>query len=128
MSLEAWGDSNPYDDDYQSWAERAIDAGWINPEDYSAGAVAILNEREAQETREGWTPAHDDQYQREELLLAAVAYISRLETTKPQGPPKYWPWDANWWKPKDRRSNLIKAGALIAAEIDRLDRSAAIQP
>ena len=36
--------------------------------------------------------------------------------------PKNWPWDAGWWKPSDRRRNLVKAGALILAEIERLDR------
>lgn len=33
-----------------------------------------------------------------------------------------WPWDNKWWKPSDDPiKNLIKAGALIAAEIDRLN-------
>lgn len=36
--------------------------------------------------------------------------------------PQRWPWDAGWWKPSDRRRNLVKAGALILAEIERLDR------
>lgn len=34
-----------------------------------------------------------------------------------------WPWDEEWWKPsEDPVRNLVKAGALIAAEIDRLQR------
>lgn len=37
---------------------------------------------------------------------------------------KLWPWDQSWFKPKDRRRDLVRAGALIVAEIDRLDRSA----
>lgn len=33
-----------------------------------------------------------------------------------------WPWDMKWWKPSDDPiKNLVKAGALIAAEIDRLN-------
>lgn len=32
----------------------------------------------------------------------------------------YFPWLYEYWKPKDRISNLVRAGALIAAEIDRL--------
>jgi hypothetical protein len=42
-------------------------------------------------------------------------------------PPRFdWPWDASWWKPSnDPVRNLVKAGALIAAEIDRLQRAAA---
>jgi hypothetical protein len=35
-----------------------------------------------------------------------------------------FPWDYKWWKPsKDPIKNLVKAGALIAAEIDRLQNS-----
>jgi hypothetical protein len=29
-----------------------------------------------------------------------------------------------WWKPKDRRRDLVRAAALIIAEIERLDRDA----
>lgn len=38
-----------------------------------------------------------------------------------------WPWEARFWKPcpDDRARELVKAGALIAAEIDRLQRAAA---
>jgi hypothetical protein len=37
---------------------------------------------------------------------------------------RYWPWDREWWKPtpNNRIRELAKAGALIAAEIDRLQR------
>jgi len=47
--------------------------------------------------------------------------------------PIYWPWCDSWWKPAkisqsgskaDRIKELVKAGALIAAEIDRLNRQA----
>ena len=35
-----------------------------------------------------------------------------------------WPWKEAWWKPtpEDRIRELVKAGALIVAEIDRLRR------
>lgn len=39
--------------------------------------------------------------------------------------PPEWPWARCGWKPKDRRSNLVRAGALIAAELDRMDREGA---
>ncbi len=38
-----------------------------------------------------------------------------------------WPWDEQWWKPSTARRDLIKAGALILAEIERIDRVAASQ-
>ena len=35
----------------------------------------------------------------------------------------YWPWDWSWWKPRTPRKNLIRAAALIVAEIERIDRA-----
>ena len=44
-----------------------------------------------------------------------------------RGRTRRWPWDDEWWKPTpdDRIRELVKAGALIAAEIDRLLRDTA---
>ena len=36
---------------------------------------------------------------------------------------RYWPWDREWWKPTTQRRDLVKAGALILAEIERIDRA-----
>lgn len=38
--------------------------------------------------------------------------------------PRQWPftWWLDWWKPTTYRRDLVKAGALILAEIERLDR------
>lgn len=30
-----------------------------------------------------------------------------------------WPWGVEYWKPKDPLTNLVRAGALVAAAIDR---------
>jgi hypothetical protein len=88
----------------------------------SAGALDVLAERKRQIDVEGWTPKHDDQYVGEELALAAVCYAN---TTAPGGPsPNAWPWPEDWWKPSDNRRNLVKAGALVIAEIERIDRLA----
>jgi hypothetical protein len=35
-----------------------------------------------------------------------------------------WPWSKDWWKPKTPRRDLVRAGALSLAEIERLDRAA----
>lgn len=75
-----------------------------------------LAERQRQLDAEGWTPAHDDQYRNDELTRAAMCYLL--------GNPGSWPWEYRWWKPADRRRNLIKAAALIIADIERLDRAA----
>lgn len=130
MSLEAWGDENPDDAEYYSWSNRASEEGWFDPDDYSPGAIAILEERNRQETEEGWTPEHDDQHVGGDIAHAAVCYAwfaaisDGLRNSFMSSPPPTWPetWDVAWWKPEDRRRELVKAGALIAAEIDRLDR------
>ena len=93
------------------------------PEPYTAQAVHdVLAERRRQIEAEGWTPEHDDHHLPNELALAAASYVCADEGDVPL---VIWPWDWSWWKPKDRRRNLVKAGALILAEIERLDR---IQP
>ncbi|MBP0714862.1 hypothetical protein ABXK61_16275 [Burkholderia sola] len=81
----------------------------------------VLDERRRQVTAEGWTPGHDDQYTKRELAYAAGLYA--MSEMKRGDPPLMWPWDKNWWKPSTERRNLVKAGALILAEIERLDRA-----
>lgn len=95
----------------------------------SPGVSLIEAERKRQVQEEGWTPDHDDQHEDEELALAAAIYatpeISRdYDKVEPPRAPIKWPWAWFWWKPtpRDRVRELAKAGALIAAEIDRLLR------
>jgi hypothetical protein len=92
------------------------------------GAELIADERKRQIETEGWTPEHDDQHAAGEIADAASCYLMDSGTfddpPADEGDiPGWWPWDVGWWKPsKDRVRNLVKAGALIAAEIDRLQR------
>ena len=84
-------------------------------------------QRQRQQSVEGWTPEHDDEHGRGEMAMAAVCYINETGTVNRNGGrPWGWPWDASWWKPNTRRRNLVKAGALIIAEIERIDRAAGI--
>lgn len=39
------------------------------------------------------------------------------------GVPSGWPWDAAWWKPKNRRRNIVRAGALALADKERRERA-----
>lgn len=71
---------------------------------------------------EGWTPEHDDEHCNEEMACAAASYA--IAEHFPGYAEKIWPWDLIWWKPSNARRNLIKAAALIVAEIERLDRDA----
>lgn len=89
----------------------------------------IAAERSRQIEAEGWSPEHDDLYERHELVRAAETYLEagRLEAITAAGLTRLlakWPWAASWFKPRDPRRNLVKAAALIVAEIERLDRAA----
>lgn len=88
----------------------------------SEGIKLIAAERQRQIEQEGWTPEHDDQHAPGELLAAAICYAICCLNGSSAKPP-LWPWGAAWWKPKAPVRNLTKAGALIAAEIDRLLRA-----
>ncbi|MGE8450668.1 MAG: hypothetical protein ACN6OP_08675 [Pseudomonadales bacterium] len=86
----------------------------------------VLAERQRQISAEGWMPAQDDQYTAGDMASAAACYAAqgRYHYPEPGKPGPNWPWADEWWKPSTYRRNLEKAGALILAEIERLDRAA----
>ena len=94
----------------------------------------VLAERQRQINAEGWTQGHDDRHAVGELAGAAACYAMqaaldsigdrRLSRTVKATIGELWPWSAQWWKPTTNRRDLIKAAALIIAEIERLDRAA----
>lgn len=85
------------------------------------GVEFIAEERKRQIEMEGWTPEHDDRHGEGELAQAGAVYALKA---KSRFYAQAWPWDREWFKPcpQDRIHELAKAGALIAAEIDRLQR------
>lgn len=91
--------------------------------------AAIVAERQRQVEQEGWSPEHDDEHDGGELMAAARCYSGlhhpsgRGVPRREDGTPLGWPWDAEWWKPKDAERDLARAGALLLAERDRLDRA-----
>jgi len=114
------------------------------------GIMRIVKERMRQVLEEKFTAQHDDEHDHGELAKAAVCYASPLpiyvasELTKGFQFSDPWPWSSRWdkrmqygenrvkrsFRPThpcscslDERIDLLtKAGALIAAEIDRLLR------
>ncbi|HGM5918318.1 TPA: hypothetical protein ACKP5X_000581 [Stenotrophomonas maltophilia] len=108
-------------------AAQAVDLG--------SGIAAIADERQRQLQAEGFTREKDQQYRRGELAKAATAYVQLaamdLEAgTRDHiawhGPAAVWPWAREWWKPVDARRDLVRAGALIAAQIDLIDSHAGV--
>ncbi|WP_158236742.1 hypothetical protein [Klebsiella pneumoniae] len=96
----------------------------------TAAAADVLAERKRQVMTEGWTPEHDDQHVNFEMAIAGGLYaISAVDSHHKlrNSAPSAWPWDRKWWKPDGPRRDLVKAGALILAEIERLDRAAGIK-
>ncbi len=99
--------------------------------DPDAAIRSIVHERQRQIEAEGWTPEHDDQYQNSELCRAAAGYALYAhadQSWKNYHVPNSWPFPAKWFKPADARRMLVKAGALVVAEIQRIDRAAARAP
>lgn len=93
------------------------------------GIDLITEERQRQIEVEGWTKEHDAGYKNSELAKAAICYADpntyyhqENKIMAHRVPNRFWPkkWDIRWFKPTDRIRDLVKAGALIAAEIDRL--------
>ena len=116
------------------------------------GIQLIAEERLRQATHESYTAEHDDTHNKRQLARAAAGYLTHyaerawvldpvaaaaLPGNGPEASAKYyqandapdiWPFDwADDWKPKDIMSDLIRAGALVAAEIDRLQRIASMK-
>jgi len=99
------------------------------PVEVTAAARDVMAERQRQVEAEGWTPEHDDQHDKGEMARAGAGYAYHAglsDEQRAKGLPQGWPagWAFSWWKPSDRRRDLVKAGALILAEIERLDRAA----
>jgi hypothetical protein len=98
----------------------------------TAAVTDVLAERRRQIEAEGYNPEHDDEHVNDEIAALACYYAM---------PPAARDWDATstgysntlgeailparWAVPDpcDRRRELVKAGALILAEIERMDRA-----
>ncbi|MFU2892045.1 hypothetical protein ACM7N3_11785 [Pseudomonas aeruginosa] len=111
----------------EAWQTRAAPTGqtpqaWLD----------VQAERRRQIEAEGWTPEHDDAHSHGEMARAAACYALAGSSAPNDGTAALlvslaWPWDEQWWKPTSARRDLVKAGALVMAEIERLDRVAASQ-
>jgi hypothetical protein len=105
------------------------------------GATLIMLERRRQKREEGYGHEHDDAHVEGEMADAGATYaeIAAFQTRGMDETPEaiiarwksepgkmfpMWPWSEESFKPSaDPIKNLVRAGALIAAEIDRLQRA-----
>ena len=88
----------------------------------------VLAERIRQIEVKGYSPERDDAHTFGEFADAAGCYAlaaaRQVRGEVGTSPALHWPWARYHWNPSTTRRNLVKAGALILAEIDRLDRAA----
>ncbi len=98
------------------------------------GVQLIAEERQRQIDAKGFTPDVDiksylPKHKRGELALAAIAYADNAANALCHEVFEedyleiagIWPWHPTSWNPKNPRTDLIKAGALIAAQIDLME-------
>ena len=106
----------------------------------------VRAERQRQISAEGWTPEHDDEHKEGEMCFAAAGYACAASDAlqaiehqfdgdgqptfnEPASLPNRAPWPHGWvFKRAPVRRQLVKAGALILAEIERIDRLLARGP
>lgn len=105
-------------------------------ERYNDAINMIADERIRQQEEEGYIIEKDDRYQSNELTDAAAAYLLLKTETNLYDSLSYriksaeniaweiWPWRSVEFKPvpDNRIRELVKAGAMIVAEIERLQR------
>jgi hypothetical protein len=92
----------------------------------------VIAERQRQIEVEGFTAEHDDAHERGILAQAAACYAlsSRkgfsfaavIRDNLKEHIRQLWPFGYNWLKPRSPRADLVRAGALILAEIEAMDR------
>lgn len=102
------------------------------------GIEAIAAERQRQIEKEGWTPEHDDEHDDGSLALVAAIlatphHLFRQDVEEFDDGTKVVtfsdPWPPSWhdaWDKRgeaDRKRLIEIAGALLAAEYDRLTRA-----
>lgn len=106
-----------FKDDLCETVAKAVDDNIALDITGSQAGLDVIRERARQINEEGYTVVQDDSYDDNELARAAIAYAV--------GNIGSWPmtWDFEKFKLTDRRRNLVKAAALLIAEIERIDRA-----
>lgn len=101
--IEYWGLEHDDDEDHQAGEMVAAAIGYAMPPDYRP-----MEDREAQRDVSGGRGDFP-------VWATRLFHVPICWTTN---------WLGEHWNPKDRRQDLVRAAALIVAEIERLDRAA----
>ncbi len=107
--------------------EAALALSPICPTSGVSGVDLIASERRRQIEHHGFNAGHDDCHENEELACAAAWYAMPHWARKDADDKRLILWPDGWGEWQKSRSDervrdLEKAGALIAAEIERLKR------
>ena len=102
------------DDSYFSFSQNIIKRF----RNMTKGIELIAEERKRQIEVEGYDVKHDFNNPLDSIVAAAISYA--MVDIDEQRAKTWWNWDWKHWKPKDRKRNLVRAGALIAAALDKL--------
>lgn len=124
--LVRWPPSARWAPDRRQAIAEALDdmAGHARADPASGVILEIAAERRRQVEALGYTPERDDGYVKQEMARAGAALA--IAERHPQG--RLWPWGFDSFKPRTHRENLIRAAALLVAEVERLDRAEAKAP
>src|SRR5690606_29086782 len=57
------------------------------------------------------------------LAHSGVSHARIVSDSINASPPQSWPWTTTLWKPRSQRDSLIRAAALLIADLERLDTS-----
>lgn len=125
-------------------AIKSVEAALAQGTSLSIAENDVLAERARQITEEKFPAEWDDLYRNKELERAAAcfalygtipsplrAHFERVGLGMASSDEiaaytifRLWPFKWSWWKPENPRRALVKAGALILAAIERIDRAA----
>jgi len=83
--------------------------------------LADVEMERVKQVQKGWTPAHDDGHDTEDLPAVAAYLTDPTHALTSHGVPE-WGIHLGFKTGTDRRRQLIIAAALLVAEIERLDR------
>ncbi len=107
------------------WNKRATqpalpDAG-LDSQKLTKAEQDVLAERASQRIK--WGDTHDDEHDWS-IKEAAICYAQGYMTWRPGQSEQRWPWEHAAWKPRGQRENIVRATAMLIAELDRMDRAA----